>query len=135
MITWLVNKVRIISLGSLQVLCANLYGHTWKWTSRIDHDFCYIRFNNPDEYGKNRYCTFRFPIVGSLGNNDLEKLILLDGVVAEQIECSNYEYIDEDSGNPYSDTDESFDWAAAMDPIFVAFDKAMNYKMSLNPSL
>jgi hypothetical protein len=135
MITWLVNKVRIISLGSLQVLCANLYGHTWKWTSRIDHDFCYIRFNNPDEYGKNRYCSFRFPVVGSLGNNDLEKLILLDGVVAEQIECSNYEYMDEDSGNTYTDQSEEFDWSACMEPIFTAFDKAMNYKISLNPNL
>lgn len=135
MISWFVNKVRIISYGSLEVLCKDMHGKHWKWTTKLDIDYCYITFNNPDEYGKNRPCTYRFPIVGSLGNNELESLVLLDGVVSEQIRTSIYEYIDEETGNPYSEENPEFDWSACMDPLFVAFDKAMNYKVSLNPNL
>jgi hypothetical protein len=107
---------------------------TWLWVCEADDDNCYITFNNPDEYGKDRPCIFRFPVVTNLGTDDLEKLILLDGTVGHQTEYSNYEYYDEDSGEPYMETDAEYDWSACMEPIFMEFEKAANHEFSLNPN-
>ena len=135
MISWIVSKGRLISLGSLEKACAHLSGMTWLWVCESDDEFCYITFNNPDEYGKDRPCTMRFPIVTTLGNDELEKVILLDGLVAHQTEYSNYEYFDEDSGEPYCEQDAEYDWSACMEPIFAILDKASNHEISLNPNM
>jgi len=135
MISWMVSKPRLISLGALEKLLESLGGMSWNWNCETLGDYCYISFNNPDEYGVDRPCTFRFPIVGNLGNHELEQLILIDGVVEHQTLFSRYEYCDEDSGEPYFESDPEFDWSAAIEPIFEAFDKAFTYKISLNPNL
>lgn len=135
MLSWLVsNKSKLITLGSLEKLCNHLSGMSWLWTVEADDEYSYISFNNPDEYGKDRPCTMRFPIVTTLGNDESEKVILIDGIVAHQTEYSEYEYNDEDSGEPYSEQDPEYDWSACMEPIFMAFDKAVNHDINLNPN-
>jgi hypothetical protein len=135
MLSWMVtNKAKLITLGSLERLCNHLSGMTWLWAVEADDEYCYITFNNPDEYGKDRPCTIRFPVVTTLGKNELEKVILLDGIVANQTEYSQYEYFDEDSGEPYCEEDSEYDWSACMEPIFATIEKAANHELNLNPN-
>lgn len=135
MISWTAQKVRLISLGSLEKICEELSGMAMQWTIEVSNDKCEITYNNPDDFGNDRPCSFQFPIVGSLGNDEVEKLILLDGLVAHQTESTNYTHYDEESGDPYITTDEDNDWSVCMDPIYHIFDRAIDKKISLNPNL
>lgn len=135
MLGWTVQKVRIISVGSLQKICEELSGMTHYWIHDInENNECIITYNNPDEWGYDRPCSFKFPIVGSIGQDELEKIILIDGLVSEVVELTKYSNMDETSGESYIETDESYDWEVCMQPIFEMIDNSINGKISLNPN-
>lgn len=135
MLGWTVQKARMISIGALEKVCEELSGMAHYWVHDVNEDDeCIITYNNPDEWGYDRPCSFKFPIVGSIGRDELEKIVLVDGIVAEAVELTKYTDIDEETGETYINTDEEFDWCATMDPIFDMIDQGIANKISFNPN-
>lgn len=133
-IAWTVQKVNIITLGSLEIILDQISTMTEEWSCEVIEDYCHITFNNPDEYGFDRPCIYAFPIIGKLGEDELEKLIIVDGMVAETIKNTEYENFDDDTGEPYTYTNDEADWSECMDLIFNGIDKATRHVINANPN-
>jgi hypothetical protein len=134
-IAWTVQKVHIITFGSLDKILDEISGTAHEWSCEIVEDYCHITYSNPDEYGYARPCTYAFPVIGELGKDELEKLIIIDGMVAETIQNTDYENFDDDSGEPYTYTNDEMDWSACMDMVLAGIDKAARHVINANPNV
>jgi hypothetical protein len=129
---WTVQKVNIITLGSLEKILDQISTMSHEWSYDIDDDYCHITYTDVNEFES---CTFAFPIIGKLGDDELEMLTIIDGMVAETIKNIEREGNDDESGEPYIYINDELDWNTCMDPVFIGIDKALRHVINANPNV